>query len=231
MRIEGRWFSVCIALLGCGRATPGDLTGVSRAGEGSLQESEAHEPVVGDGQTPVADASGRLLKELAELPRLDVSESERTAPDCDAPTSVGLSEATFGARAARLLWDQETGECLLEDTDRSPEGLLGILTLRLKDGQASIASIGKWKFHAPPDLVLSDVPANEPFTIYPYLGEWQFVATLEHNTELLKLVEFAYLRGAGPASGGERQDVEDQAPSDFVEPILCAPKPEGDEAP
>lgn len=221
---------VCLSLLGCGRA-PSDVTGVTRAERDDGAGSSATDATPQEQQNTPPDASTRLLNELGQLPHRDVSESERIAPDCRAPTSVGLSSAGSATRAARLLWDQETGECLLEDLDRSPEGMLGILTLRLQEGQAVLSSVGKWKFHAPAELDLTDVPTRKPFTIYPYLGDWQFVATLEHNGELLELREFAYLRGEGPKTGGERQDLEDEAPSEFVPPTLCAPNPGEGETP
>jgi hypothetical protein len=220
--------SVCLALLGCGREAS-DVTGVARA-EGD-EEREIEVASAAHETTTASSSVDERLRELEELPRLDASESRRLAPNCDAPTSVGLSAAGAGTRAVRLLWDPETGDCGLDDVDRSPEGTLGILALRVKDGVAVLSSVGQWKYYASTDLDPSEVPLNEPFTIYPYLGDWQFAATLEYNGELVELIEFAYLRGKGPSQGGAREDVEDQAPSEFVPPTLCAPIPEEGETP
>lgn len=216
-------------LFGCGRSTAGQVTAVTRGGGAAAASTEADESF-GDAAEQ-GDPASRLLEELAQLPHLDVSKSARVAPNCQTPTSVGLSDGASGTRAARLLWDQETGDCVLEDIDGSSDGMLGILTLRQQEERVVVSSVGKWRFYSPPELDLADVPPNQPFTIYPYLGEWQFVATLEHNTQLVKLLEFAYLRGEGQANGGAREDLKDQAPSDFVPPTLCAPKPDEGEAP
>lgn len=222
----------CGLLLGCGRSPSGDVTGVSRGSEGRARGASATGPVGADsvGVAP-DDAAERLMAELSALPHLDPSKSKRQAPDCQAPTSVGFSHSGNETRAARLLWDPETGECALEDVDRATDGTLGILSVRSRDEHVAVSAVGKWRFYAPSELDLADVPPNEPFTIYPYLGDWQFVATLEHNTELVKLLEFAYLRGEGPSTGGARGDLEDQPPSDFVPPTLCAPAPENGETP
>ncbi len=218
--------------LGCARTTV-EFTGVTRGEANNAPDTAAEEmqPVATRPPDAPLGVEERIVHELAQLPHLDASQSKRPAPNCQTPTSVGFSAPAGGARAVRLVWDQETGDCTLEDTDRSPEGMAGILTLRVKDERVAVSAVGQWKFYVPPDIDPANVPANEALTIYPYLGEWQFVATIEHNTQLVKLLEFAYLRGEGDAAGGVRKDLEDHAPSEYVRPTLCAPQPEAGESP
>lgn len=221
-------------------ANDGDVTGetVARDAEGNdTQAADSETNSAGGGDTPGAEdgaganegadaeasaaarANDDRIAELEQRPGLDPTQLDARLPMCSAPMMAELGYPTYGTEAVRLHWKPTTGECVFTSGDGTPDGWSPILTFRRRDGDTFLSTLGNWRYLAPSDLELDDLPEGRTLTFYPYLDEWQFVVDLRYDGQQVTIERFQYIEGSPPDDYG----VPDRTSNDPVPDSMLVP--------
>lgn len=164
-------------------------------------------------------ANDQRITELEERPSFDPAEIDDLLPQCATPAAAELGYPTYGTEAVRLHWKPETGECRFTSGDGTPDGWSPILSFRRHGEDTFLSTLGDWRYLAPSDLDLDDLPPGRTLTFYPYLDEWQFVVDLRYEGQQVTIERFHYIEGAPPKNYG----VPDRTSNDPVPSSMLVP--------
>ncbi len=139
---------------------------------------------------------------LSKKPTINPLDVDELLPRCAAPLDAEFGYPTYGTEAVRLHWKPETGECKFTSGDGTPAGWSGILTLRHHGDDIFLSGIGRWRYLAPFDLDLDDLPEARTLTFYPYLDDWQFVIDVRYAGQTVTIERFEYIDGEPPKDYG-----------------------------